>query len=88
MQGCFLSLSLKGAIAVLPHTLSIWPDDFSSEGRLVPKGQREPPCSSTSKPRRLTVGKRQRNCAQMGKVTKKGEEPLTLGKLNYGHPRV
>ena len=67
-QGWFWSVCLKGAIgqtAALPRGLSIWPHEFCSVGQLVPKGQREPPGSSTSAPRRAKVGERKRNCVQM-----------------------
>lgn len=67
-QGWVLSVLLKGATgqtAALPHALSVWPHEFCSVGQLVPKGQSERPRSSTSKPRRVKVGERKRNCAQM-----------------------
>ena len=80
LQGWFLSVSLKGTVgqtAALPHMLSIWPHEFCSVGQLVPKGQREPPCSSTSKPRRVKVGERKRNCVQMWRITKKRQKTLS-----------
>ena len=88
LQGWFLSVSLKGAIGqttALPHVLSIWPHEFCSVGQLVPKGQRDPPCSSTSKLQRVKVGNRKRNCVQMWRITKKGEKTMS-GTANNQNP--